>query len=246
MKSPRIVYLNEKGMTLVEIMVASSILILVILGAMRAFFEVQKQQVLTEVKEDSASLSDHLSTLIKSIGCGIVKLTGSSTASIPVATTFFSTTGTIALNGAVGIDGLSNGQFQLIKGQKYGKLQIESIEIGPRRLPQSPSSVQYIAKNSRSYFASVVVKYKNITKASTGLNEEVRQNVVLTLSSDSTKIISCSSLDQFSANLEVCESLGGNWSEEDATCSLPKTQGGGMSMICPVNNACGADPQYQM
>jgi|GEM_PF-5412193 len=247
MKSSRMIYLNEKGMTLVEIMVASSILIFVIMGAMNAFIEVKKQQVLTEAKEDSASLSDELAALVKSTGCGVVKLTADSNANIPVATNFFTTTGTITLNGLAGVDGLSNGQIQLIKDQKYGKLKIDSIEIGPRRLPQSPSVVQYIKRNTISYFASIIVKYKNITGASNGLTEEVRQNVVLTLSADNQKIINCSSLEQFSANVEVCESLGGNWSDEDSTCSLSKTEGGGVdNMICPVNNACGADEQYKM
>jgi hypothetical protein len=106
---------NQKGVSLVEVMVGSTILFIVLYFSTFAFLQTTTQNVLMTVREDAASLSDELNGIVKGSACGIVKLTAA-TAAIDIGDNFFSSpTNTISLNGASGVDGLLNNQMLLFK-----------------------------------------------------------------------------------------------------------------------------------
>lgn len=245
----RIYGLNQSGMSLTEVLVAAALLVIVVYAASKLILSTSKQAVLMTVKEDASSLTDELKAIANSPACGIFRLEGAD-ASIPVPNDFFSDPNNIvSLNGPVGSDGLVSGQLGLNAAQRYGKLLITRIEIAPRLLLYTrPPTRSYIMKTPQIYFGRLRVEYQNTTgtaEMTTGILE-VGVDVVLYLDSAQARIINCTSLEQVAGYQEACSAFGGVWDQTTMSCDLEilDGDGSGIPRTCPMNDVCGADPQF--
>lgn len=244
-KTDRVDPLGREGFSLVEALAAMGIGGIILAAVTYAFVNAKKQEVLFTVKEDAFSLNQELDYLLKGTACGISKLSMPES-KIPLdSTTFFeSSSNIIDLS-----EGLSSGQLSLRPGDVYGKVKINSVSIAPKRLATTATpTFQYVKRGPRLILAQVVVNVDNTTGTAMGdaRTFEVRQDVFLHLDSEGREIINCSNLQQVTVLQEGCDAFGGQWDDEQMSCTLASTSPSGEATTCPFNDICSASPEFKL